>query len=84
MSKYALHVPLLGKAELFNVKNCLKTGWLSSAEKYVKQLKKFEVFKINNANKIYKKIICLPSSYFLSSVDVKKISEIVKNDLKKK
>ena len=37
MSIYALHKPLLGKAELSNVKNCLKTSWLSSARKYIKQ-----------------------------------------------
>ena len=55
MSKYALHEPLLGKAELFNVKNCLKTGWLSSAGKYVKQFEN----KLEQITK--KKVVCCNS-----------------------
>jgi len=47
-------------------------------------LKKFERYKIDVANKIYKKIICLPSSYFLTSKDINKITEIIKNVVKKK
>ena len=47
-------------------------------------LKKFERYKIDVANKIYKKIICLPSSYFLTSKDINKITGIIKNVVKKK
>ena len=37
-------------------------------------LNKYEKFKIYNANKLYKKIVCIPSSYFLNKKDLQFIS----------
>lgn len=48
-----------------------------------KYLQKFEKFNLENSNKLYKKIICLPSSFFLKKAEIKKISEIVLNVIKK-
>jgi perosamine synthetase len=42
-------------------------------------LKKFQKYEIKNANKIYKSLICLPSSYFLNIKDINHISnEVIK------
>tara|TARA_B100000941_G_scaffold279280_1_gene244601 strand:+ start:458 stop:766 length:309 start_codon:yes stop_codon:yes gene_type:complete len=46
-------------------------------------LKKFQRHKITKANKIYKKLICLPSSHFLNKDEIKKISKLVINEIKK-
>ncbi len=42
-------------------------------------LRKYEKFNLFNSNRLYKKIICLPSSYFLNKKDIIKISKIVLN-----
>lgn len=46
-------------------------------------LKKFQRHKITKANEIYKKLICLPSSHFLKKDEIKKISKLVINEIKK-
>jgi dTDP-4-amino-4,6-dideoxygalactose transaminase len=40
-------------------------------------LKKFQKYQIKNANKIYKSLICLPSSSFLNTSDISYISNKV-------
>ena len=37
-------------------------------------LKKYQKYKIEHAEKIYKQLICLPSSYFLNSKDIQNIN----------
>lgn len=44
-----------------------------------KYLKKYQTYKIDYSSKIYKKLICLPSSYFLKKKDIKKITTIILN-----
>ena len=45
-------------------------------------LKKYQRYNIENAEKIYKQLICLPSSYFLNSKDIKNITQILIKYLK--
>jgi dTDP-4-amino-4,6-dideoxygalactose transaminase len=47
-----------------------------------KYLKKYENYTLKNSNDLYKKIICLPSSFFLKKKDIKKISNIILNVIK--
>ena len=49
-----------------------------------KYLKNFQRYKLENADKIYKKIICLPSSYFLSKNNIFRISRVFLNETKTK
>ena len=42
-------------------------------------LKKYEKYKIFNANKVYKKIVCMPSSYFLKEKDLNNIVKKIIN-----
>ena len=49
MSKFSLHEPLLQGNEILNVKQCLKTGWLSSSGNFVNKFeKKLEDFTRTN------------------------------------
>ena len=43
-----------------------------------KHMKQFQKFEINIANKIYKRIICLPSGYDLKKSNIDKIIYILK------
>jgi perosamine synthetase len=47
-------------------------------------LKKYEIYKISLATKIYKNTLCLPSSYFLNKSDLSKICTKILHVLKKK
>ena len=47
-------------------------------------LRKYEKFNLVNSEKLYKKVICLPSSFFLNKKDISKIARIVKNVIEKK
>jgi perosamine synthetase len=47
-------------------------------------LKKYQKYKIKNAENVFKKLICLPSSYFLDENHINYISKIVKNVIKNK
>ncbi len=47
-------------------------------------LRKYEKFNLLNSNILYKKIICLPSSFFLKKRDIVKISKIVIDVVEKK
>lgn len=49
-----------------------------------KHLKKYETYDIKNANNVYKKILCLPSSYFLKDSDLSNICKKILNVFKKK
>ena len=40
-------------------------------------LKKYQKYKIEHAEKIYKQLICLPSSYFLNSKDIQNITQVL-------
>lgn len=53
---------------------CHKQGFLNKYQKY----------KIKNAEIFFKKLICLPSSFFLKENDINYISSIVKNVVQKK
>ena len=46
-------------------------------------LKKFEKFKIKNSESYFKKVICLPSSFFLRESEIIYISNTIKNVIKK-
>ena len=46
-----------------------------------KMYKKMQKYKIINADKIYKRVICLPSSVFLKKKDLIKISNFIKKKL---
>ena len=47
-------------------------------------LKKYEKYNIVNAEYFYKRILCIPSSYFLKSKHIEYISKTLKMLLKKK
>ena len=46
-------------------------------------LKKYQNYKISNANDGYEKIICLPSSHFLKKKQIFQISKKIKDVIKK-
>ena len=46
-------------------------------------LKKYEKYNIVNAEYFYKRILCIPSSYFLKNKDIKFISKSIKYVVKK-
>lgn len=47
-------------------------------------LKKYQNYNLQNANKIYKKIICIPSSYFLTKKEINFISKKIKKIINEK
>ena len=47
-------------------------------------LKKYEKYKIQLANKVYKNTLCIPSSYFLKTEDLSHICKKIINVFKKK
>ena len=46
-------------------------------------LKKYEKYNIVNAEYFYKRILCIPSSYFLKSKHIEYISKTIKDVVKK-
>lgn len=69
--------PLIGKEELLNVKKCLKTGWISSSGKYIKE------FELSFANYVNRKYAVAVSSgtgaidIAVKSLELKKGDEII-------